>query len=497
MLNIPYESLKTVNKLPDVFDRLGFIYAKVALLYSLGHEITKLDEDIVTEIKNGTDIVHVFEEWKNQPFSNEMSSQPILADTDVLVLKSMILGSLVSFETPNDQVSIGLAETLLGAMESLLSTSNELNAFPYREQLTIKITVSDRYDGLPRVVNHETGAFRVEVLHSLSFSVHTIDDRKSYSKWMLETILGFLSQILYIPDIESWAEKVIKRERGFFRSVTLGDSLSRDRNVFGDQYGKSLAEWWDEDDLKYDVLRDRQWYTPSQSDKCAAEPVKFGSGSPPEELYDLEKLKHSDRGLISPIDIQLWDKAEWIGTLFMVYLDYPPVLGVIYKNGEAGKAIFREWYDRWAGKDEHDYLRISVVRGISTRNPAEYAVVIGANIQRIYSNERKVVLGISRINKMKPDSTKNLKMFIEEYKKKGRFILVPVQMDMRKRSPEILSESLVIEKCELHVREAWQIGVNDPDVVALNEDDDPIIPEGMEDPPIAEVLENKRKNRRT
>jgi hypothetical protein len=38
------------------------------------------------------------------------------------------------------------------------------------------------------------------------------------------------------------------------------------------------------------------------------------------------------------------------------------------------------------------------------------------------------------------------------------------------------------------VRDAWEIGPNDPDAVALRDDDDPMIPEGQEDAPVLRAM---------
>ncbi len=48
-------------------------------------------------------------------------------------------------------------------------------------------------------------------------------------------------------------------------------------------------------------------------------------------------------------------------------------------------------------------------------------------------------------------------------------------------------------KRELYVREAWKIGRNDVDAVAIKEEDEPIIPSGQENPPVLELLRWKRE----
>jgi hypothetical protein len=49
------------------------------------------------------------------------------------------------------------------------------------------------------------------------------------------------------------------------------------------------------------------------------------------------------------------------------------------------------------------------------------------------------------------------------------------------------------------VRPAWQIGEHDPDVLAITEDSDPIIPEDVSDAPVIQALQrfSKRRERRS
>jgi hypothetical protein len=55
---------------------------------------------------------------------------------------------------------------------------------------------------------------------------------------------------------------------------------------------------------------------------------------------------------------------------------------------------------------------------------------------------------------------------------------------------------LAIEKAEIIVRPAWKIGPNDPDSMAVDADDDPIVPRGTKNAPVLNLLKKKRKVRR-
>ena len=55
-----------------------------------------------------------------------------------------------------------------------------------------------------------------------------------------------------------------------------------------------------------------------------------------------------------------------------------------------------------------------------------------------------------------------------------------------------------IGKQNLVVRPAWQIGEHDPDVIAIKEDANPIIPDDVKNAPVLQALQrfSKRKKRR-
>ena len=48
-----------------------------------------------------------------------------------------------------------------------------------------------------------------------------------------------------------------------------------------------------------------------------------------------------------------------------------------------------------------------------------------------------------------------------------------------------------ILKRHVTVVDAWQVGPNDIEVMAIDEDDEPVIPEGISDAPIIDVLKRK------
>ena len=496
LLNLPLEVLPDVMRLPDTLQRLGLDYARMALMFALGHEQTLRKEGYIPADEDTEDVQNLFEQWQDQPATKDISPLPVLVNGETSVLKSTILGSELVVETPNNITSFGVAESLLGALEAFMSTSDEQNVFPYRERMTIVITTSDQLEGTPQIRFPDNDSSRVEVSHPVDIGFATVADRQDYIEWLQYSLVQIVCRVLIIRDANVWLEQVAGQERGFSRALTLGDVLTPYKNVFGETPRICLMDWLKEDDQSYPVRRDEPWRTvKANGSSSPIESPDFGTGSPPEDLTDGEQLRHTDRRVLSPIDIPLWNRAKWRGTVFVWTPGEPPILALGFEDGEAGQAIFRTWKERWGDEDGDDALRVAIITGLSKQNPAEYAVVVGPNFRYMPENKKKVFLSISRINRMVPNTSINLDNFVKVYKEMETFFLAPVRISTSQGILEMPSAQLSIAKRQLDIREAWQIGENDPDVVALYQDDEPIIPAGVTDPPVSKALIRKRSDR--
>ena len=492
LLNLPLTALSGVTRLPSALQRQGLDYARMALMFALGHEQVLREEGDIAVEEDAETVQTFFEQWQDQPATKGISSRPVLVDGKTSVLKSTILGSEIVVVTPNNETSFGVAESLLGALEAFLSTSDERGVFPYREQMTIVITESAQLEGIPQAKFSDNDSSRVEIVHPIDLDFTGVSDRQNYMEWLKDSLVEITCRILMIRDRGAWFEQVANRERGFSRAVTLGDALTLDRNVFGKESRMRLADWLEQNDESYPLLRNEPWRAMQAS--APKEPPRFATEPPPEDLNDKEKLKHTDRRILSPIDIPLWERAKWRGTLFVSNPDGPPILAIGFEDGEAGQAIFRVWKERWGDVDKDDDLRVAIITGLSERNPAEYAVVVGPNLRHVPEDENKRLLFVSRIHRTTSSNLKNLENFIHFYNKMGYFFLVPAQINTDRNNPQMPSRELALLKRKLDVRQAWQIGANDPDIAVFDKDDEPIVPEGVTDPPVNNVLKRIRSS---
>jgi hypothetical protein len=191
----------------------------------------------------------------------------------------------------------------------------------------------------------------------------------------------------------------------------------------------------------------------------------------------------------------VWDEAKWRGTLFMwpVGTDLPPLLALVFEAEAAARAIFEGLRRQLGESDVARRLRISIITRVDKRHPAHYSVVVRNNLPTVAASRPAQFVMVSRINRMTPGDSRNLDGFMDQFRRAGRYFVGAACLT-ESREPKII-ESLVIQKDDLNVRAAWQIGENDPDASAIQDDDDPIIPDGVDDAPVLKALKQIRQFR--
>lgn len=489
-LNASYSDLHALEKMPDVLSRLELSRSRMALLFVLGYEEKLRDEYGVPEAETSEDLQEFFKQWQSQPAAEDMPSMPILMNNESSLLASTMLGAKLTLVTPNNYVSFGLAESILGAIESFVATSNETEVIPHRETIKLEICVGDNSVAAPKIIVSRWGDIE-KILHPACMSITDGFSRKDYVDWVVNLIGQIISRLLIIKDVKSWLTKLAEDERVYGRALIFSDSLTLNSNVFGRSPKFSLGDWFEPTDQEYPLRRDRPWRTAKGDAFFAPEesgdtPPQFGPGTSTADFPDLTHLKHTERGILSPIDIHLWNQAGWGGVAFLFFPPSSPGMALTFGNGEAGKSIFEGWQTRWGFEDKDDELRIVIVRGLSRSNPSEYGIIVGPNLESVSKDPKKVFVFVSRVNRMTPTSPANLENFLESFRRFGVFFLMPAQL--KNDMPDLFPEKR-IKKTHLHIREAWQINENDPDASVLHDDDDPIVPDDVKDPPVKMALE--------
>ena len=94
---------------------------------------------------------------------------------------------------------------------------------------------------------------------------------------------------------------------------------------------------------------------------------------------------------------------------------------------------------------------------------------------------------------MAPTTSENLDRFLESYNVTKHYSIMPALME---GGIPALDPDLRILKNGIVIRPAWQLEEHDPDVSAIHEDDNVLIPNDVQDPPILDTLKRIRERRR-
>lgn len=498
MLKASLAQLREMESLPDTLERFDLLHSRLALMYALGREAELRAQGFIPESETAESVREFFATWINQPAASEIPDAPNLMTDDTVEFNSNVLGCRLVVTASSNKVSIYLAESLLGALEAFLSTSLNAGVVPFRQEAKVTVEPSPTVFGKSTIsIQDVCGEPVVQIRHAPEMPPQTSEMRAAAGDWMIEAIARIMTHIAIVDDVEGHLKRIIGGERAFARVSHVSEVAIVAGNVFGDNPRLQLTDWISEDSQRYPLNRAEVWnagLAAKTAEPKKAPLLKPGGDAPPPGLFEgLDRLTHRQQRIESLIDIPLWDKAKWGATLYVQDPSRLPhlLMGLGFGDIEAGRAIFAGWRKRLGTVDDRDELRVSIVTGIDRANPYAYRVVIGTN-PKIDPNEpeNQYVIMVSRINRMTPTSPRNLEVFQEGFRKWGLYLIAPVYFTDAKTYPKIHGD-LAIAKKTLVVRPAWQIGPNDPDICAISQDDDPIIPENVTDAPLLSALRQR------
>jgi hypothetical protein len=312
--------------------------------------------------------------------------------------------------------------------------------------------------------------------------------------------VNIIARFFVVETSEEQLKQFFGEELALERAVNFTGSFISVGNVLGHSPKTTLDPWVDSKEKEYPVQRTEDWDANERSHAGDSKVAPARSDSSPRRSDDewRRSTGHDQMETVSLIRLSLWDKAKWIavGYVWEETNQSPPVFGLVFSDEEAGRKIFTHWRKELGKTDKRERLRLTVIRGIDAKNPHRYRVLITANPEISGSGDpSKLMFMMSRIHTMSPSSDSNLRAFLDNYHASGSFLLVPGLFRGASAPPELFYDHGILKR-DIRVRDAWQIGPNDPDAVALRNGDDPIIPGGEHDAPVVRALKWLRENSR-
>lgn len=492
LLKAELSDLMELRFLPDVLQRLSLPYARMALLYALGHEDLLRSEGSIPSDDGGESLAATFKALMNQPATSDLPPRPTALEGGTLTYASPVLGCRIVVNAEPDYESQRLGERILAGVEALFSTSLDEQIFPYREELVIDIHKSSSQQGAPTIIDEAFGGDAISVVHGGATSGHGASD----GDWFLRILVTVLTKLVMVPEPDDYMNRIFGEESGLARSLNFSESAITMANLLGRDPKTTIPDWNNDYSPKaYIPVRTTTWHGGlySQAQESVRSELNPGVGEIPEELRR-ENSKHTQRRVASLIDMPLWNAAKWKGVIYIMSheMDAEPWMAFGFEDDAAGKSIFERWRARLGSNDKENRLRVSILTGVDRANPHAYSVVVGSNL--IEREGVKIFVSVSRVHRMEPSTSANLTGFRNRFERAGAYQLMPGYIDVKNHTYRPYPE-LAIQKRELRISPAWQIGEHDPDGCGVFESDSPIIPSDVSDPPILKVLQRKRRRR--
>lgn len=492
LLKTEFLELKWLDFLPQVLERLGFDISWMTLLYALGYEDRLQSEKLIPKDQDQEATRSFFLKCLNQPAAKDIPDRPELMYGQKVQFSSVILGCEIVVESPNNLTSIYLSETVLGVLEAFMATSINERVFPHRSAFRLVVKPS-RFDSeLPEYRFDLPGTnVDLEIKHANELRYHTKEERQKFRSWLIELLSQIIGRVFIVSDASEYLELV--GESGLHRALDFSEISIVVENILGQRPKIRLSDWESNGiSERFPINRREAWNEGFQAES-GKEAVsifdRISKDEPTEEMLSLDQLKHRDIRVSTLINQSLWNKAGWKATAYPYFpdSDQPPFMALGFSDVEAGKAIFDEWRKQLGKIDYEDRLRVSIITGVDKRKPFSYKVVIGVDPKLKENDEPKLQYLISRVHRMDPLDHVNLGRFLTRLKQTGWYVLLPLPYKDEFSISVPLWES-GIAKSKINIREAWQIGAHDPDVIALRADDDPVIPDGVDNPPVLDAL---------
>jgi len=503
-LRTDHWELKLVSGLPDILDGLGLFSSEFALLYALGYEKEVQNDFFAIISADKKDNIHdFFLKWRDQPASKDLPVRPLFYEEQKVILKSRLLGCEIVAKCDNAPPCVELGESVLAALESLLSTGTVQSIAAREPVLTIDVRKSDfAQEPFEFALDDQTGRPHISIA-CFPFDPYNVSRpmQERLQDGLLNLLATIFARIVITTDVPQVFERLVRDELALDRSLNFTGSFVTSAKVLGQDPKSRVSRWSSIKAREYPSARLSAWDQddPPPTGRSAAIPgrMKPGSGEPPEELLDHSRVKQSEIRTVSLIRETLWNQASWVGTAFATAEAdaMPPVLGLVFRDSGAAKQIFRFLNEELRDRNSEERLRVSIVRDIDGRNPYWYRVLIGSNpAPDLREQDVRYFVSVSRINTMEATSEANLERFLRSYERWKRYTLAAAVATGNILQPEPL-DCPSLKRTELFVRHAWEIGRHDPDSVAVFPDDVPIIPADQKNPPVIELLQWKQRQR--
>lgn len=503
LLKTPIKDLEKLAQLPAILHELELSRAWMASMYALGYESELKELEAIPVTETAESILPFFRDWIHQPASNQVRSAEYFHGP-IVSMETTLLGCNVRVDADPDRSSVELGEIILTTLEAFLATSLGGGVLGIRHEFVVRINKVAGVNSISFQIIEDGGPIDMSVAFSGTLKYGSVQDYQAFGKQIQEIVVGIIPRIIMGQDLVEHIEKLIRDEEVLARAfnfISIGNAIY---NTLGAKPKLSVEEWVNGRALlSRPLLRIEPWFEAlptTHPEPAKAQEHELGGkihvGIPEEYSSDEGGFaSHQSVSVSRVINHGLWEQAKWTGTMFLVSfrLGPTPFLGLTFENEKYGKAIFAEWKRLIADTDEDDFLDVTIITGISKESPNSYRMVLTPGRGEMMNDKKRYITYTPKYRTMYPVKPL-LSQFLNEFKAAGSFYLIPGSPEGVRQSANPL-ENGYLKKSELTVIPAWKIDEDNMAMMVLEDDDDVIIPDGEQNPPILKALAKRTRIR--
>ncbi|MBF0327444.1 MAG: tetratricopeptide repeat protein [Alphaproteobacteria bacterium] len=463
VLNFQPEELRQVDSLPDVLEALGLFTARFALLYALGYGDQLRTDGSIPPEESDEAVRTMVKRLASQPVTDDIRGPLITNLPERKCLQSTVMGMTVEVMFEGTTTATLVAEAVLASIEVCFATAFELRIHPHTERYEIAL-VEDARATLP--------SFKIDPLELTAkltwpkdLLLTSFERSADTIRFLIEASVLTMAASCVWHDGEKLIERLARDEAVFDRITTISHTANSYHRLFS-RYLASIDGWKNLVGTTYALRDDRPTIV---REKIAISDAVDAQTEPKMETW-WKSGNHRDIQIRSVIDYNLWNRAGWKGTLYASYgPSAPPIVGLLFADRGAARAIFERWRERFGTADRKDEIYLSIVRDVSDANPAHYNVLITSGLNPAEELKHGGAMVLSRFNRMHPDTDTNLRRFLIDYEKAGAYILMPAVIEGGE--PQLLSDIAILKR-NLVVKSARDVGPKDVEQCCLGQQAD-------------------------
>lgn len=492
LLKTRTEDLSKLEKVPDIFNRLAVDFSCVPLLYLLGGE-EYLPPDFWQTIGEQP-VKDFFDRWWEQPAIDDLPDHPNFYLDQTVRMESNILGTHYILETKNASPGIEICETVIAALEAYLATALPMQLVGKVSEFKIITEENPELNSQLQLVDSPPNGRNIKVYYK-PFNPHllSVEVQTQISKAVTEIVIRTIGETIALPDAEKSLKELIVDQRVDQRSFNFLSSLVMLGNVLGHNPRRSINQWINEQDTEYAFDGDTSRLKPVTTKDPEESLEKSATEITEKEIFDIKGHQHIKT--FSVINETYWAGHVWRGFAFAIdpnlHALVSPTLYLMFDDRQAAINIFSEWNERFGDK-AGEKIKITILKGIDADNPYWYKGLISSNIRKEEMKNGNTIIMMTKVSTMTPNNPRNLESFLESYRRFGYFNLAPFYIKLGSEKQEPMDELGFVIK-DLCVKNAWEVGVTDMENTAIHPTDNPVIPQGLVNAPVLEVLKMKHK----